>query len=55
LPAPYCTSGTEVFVGAGQSFLHKGLTRGTTYQYRLCAVDRTGNVSTGATRGAKAQ
>ncbi len=54
-PAKYCTNGTQVFVGTGQSFHHQGLTSGTTYHYRLCAVDRAGNVSTGAARSAKAQ
>ena len=54
-PAESCTSGTQLFVGTGQSFHHQGLTSRTTYYYRLCAVDRAGNVSSGATRNARTQ
>jgi hypothetical protein len=51
-PAARCTSGTTLLSGAGQSFLHTGLVSGTTYHYRVCAIDRAGNVSTGPARTA---
>src|SRR5205814_4215158 len=38
-----CASGTQIFLGAAASFIHSGLTNGTTYFYRLCATDNAGN------------
>jgi len=54
-PATWCTSGTPIFVGAAAQFEHQNLVAGTRYFYRLCAVDRAGNVSTGATGTAVAR
>ncbi|MCK6548347.1 S8 family serine peptidase [Myxococcota bacterium] len=44
-----CDAGTELYAGTGTSYVHTGLTNGTTYGYRLCATDAAGNRSTGAT------
>jgi hypothetical protein len=44
-----CTAGTAIFTGAGTNFTQTGLTNGTTFGYRVCALDAVGNVSTGAT------
>src|SRR5262249_13417433 len=54
-PAPRCTTGSRLYVGNGQSFQHQGLTGAMTYYYRVCAVDRAGSVSTGATGMATAE
>ena len=51
-PASSCTNGTQVSVGTGTSFIHTGLANGTTYAYRVCALDKAGNISTGATASA---
>jgi hypothetical protein len=47
-----CSSGTVIFTGIGTSFTHTGLTGGTTYFYRACALDKAGNISTGASASA---
>jgi photosystem II stability/assembly factor-like uncharacterized protein len=52
LPAS-CASGTLIYSGTDTSFVHTGLTKGITYSYRLCALDKTGNVSNGITASAK--
>jgi hypothetical protein len=44
-----CAGGTQIYSGSGISFLHTGLTNGTTYYYRVCATDHTGNTSVGPT------
>ena len=44
-----CSAGTLLAESAGPSWTHTGLTAGTTYRYRICAVDRAGNLSPGAT------
>jgi hypothetical protein len=41
--------------GSNDSFVHTGLTNGTTYSYSAFAVDATGNVATAATATAAAQ
>ena len=47
---PYsCSSGTSIYSGTDTSFIHTGRTNGTTYSYRVCAMDKAGNVSSGAT------
>jgi hypothetical protein len=47
-----CASGTPIYLGTGTTFTHTGLTNGTTYSYRVCAVDNAGNTSTGSTASA---
>jgi hypothetical protein len=47
-----CSTGTLLSESAGPSWTHSGLTNGTTYRYRVCAVDRAGNVAAGATASA---
>lgn len=54
-PGSTCSSGTEIFRGTATAFTHTDLATGTTYYYRVCAVDEAGNVSTGTTRSAIAQ
>jgi subtilisin family serine protease len=48
-----CASGTLAYEGANLSYTHAGLTNGTTYGYRLCAVDKAGNVAAGVTASAR--
>jgi len=47
-PAANCTNGTQIYLGAGTSKDHTGLTNGTTYYYRVCAYDAVNNISIGA-------
>jgi hypothetical protein len=47
--APSSCTGTALFVGTDHGFAHTGLVNGTHYNYRVCAVDAAGNMSTGAT------
>jgi hypothetical protein len=52
--APFnCLSGTTLYTGTDTTFLHTQLANGTTYSYRVCAIDKAGNMSAGATRSAK--
>ena len=48
-----CSSGTPIYTGTDLSYPHTGLTSGKTYYYRVCAIDKAGNMSTGATANAK--
>jgi len=50
-----CTSGTAVpgYDGTSTTYTHTGLINGTTYGYRVCAIDMAGNTSSGATATAK--
>ena len=48
-PAANCATGTVLAGGAANTFVHLGLSVGTTYYYRACASDNVGNVATGAT------
>ncbi|MEN9796784.1 MAG: hypothetical protein RL653_480 [Pseudomonadota bacterium] len=48
-----CAAGTLIYEGASLSHAHAGLTNGTTYGYRVCAVDKAGNVAAGAVASAK--
>ncbi|MBL8617924.1 MAG: fibronectin type III domain-containing protein [Deltaproteobacteria bacterium] len=48
-PPSSCTAGTEAWRGTGASTTVTGLTDGTTYAWRLCAIDGAGNISAGAT------
>ena len=54
-PAATCTSGTQLYQGTGTSYTHTGLTSGTPYYYRVCATDKAGNISAGATVSATPQ
>ncbi len=44
-----CSRGTVIYAGPDTSYPHAGLINGTTYGYRICAIDKAGNISTGAT------
>jgi PKD repeat protein len=44
---PSCAA-TPLYSGTGNSYTQSGITLGTTYYYRVCAVDNVGNVSSGA-------
>jgi hypothetical protein len=48
-----CTSGTEAWRGSASSATVTGLADGTTYSWRLCAIDGAGNVSAGVTTTAR--
>jgi hypothetical protein len=48
-PLYSCSSGTVIYTGTDTSFIHTGRTNGTTYSYRVCAIDKAGNISSGAT------
>jgi hypothetical protein len=42
-----CNAGVMIYLSNGTSFVHSQLTNGTTYYYRVCAVDNAGNLSLG--------
>ena len=44
-----CAVGTTVYSGTNTSFVHYGLTNGNLYYYRVCAIDKANNISSGAT------
>ena len=48
-----CSAGTVIYSGTDTSYIHTDLTNGTKYGYRVCAIDKAGNISTGATANAK--
>ena len=49
-PSIDCSDGTEIpAVTTGQSYTHTGLTDGSTYNYRVCAIDAVNNISSGLT------
>lgn len=48
-----CASGTLLYSGSASSVAHTGLANGTTYGYRVCALDVAGNTSTGTIASAK--
>jgi hypothetical protein len=48
-----CSTGTMIYAGSDTSYIHTGLTNGTKYGYRVCAIDKAGNISTGATASTK--
>ena len=50
-----CASGTQLYLGTAITFTHTSLSNGTTYFYRLCATDKVGNASSGATASATPQ
>lgn len=45
--APTCSASTAIYAGTDLSYSDTGLTDGTTYAWRVCAVDNAGNISTG--------
>jgi hypothetical protein len=52
-PASKCSTGTLVYEGTNATFTAAGLPAATSYAYRLCPVDKLGNVGAGATAVAK--
>lgn len=42
-----CSVGTTVYEGPALTFTQSGLANGATMAYRVCAIDRAGNVATG--------
>jgi hypothetical protein len=50
---PSCTAGTNVYTGTDLAFSHSGLQNNVVYAYRLCPIDRAGNVGIGTTATAK--
>ncbi|MFO0727504.1 MAG: S8 family serine peptidase [Myxococcota bacterium] len=50
--APSNCNSHVVYNGTNTSFTHTGLTGGSAYSYRVCAVDNAGNTSAGVTRTA---
>ncbi len=52
-PPPNCNGGMQIYYGPGNSYIQPGLLSGTIYYYRLCAIDKAGNISSGATSAAK--
>ncbi|HNC96896.1 MAG TPA: fibronectin type III domain-containing protein, partial [Myxococcota bacterium] len=45
--APACATTSAIYAGSNLSYSDTGLTDGTTYAWRVCAVDNAGNISTG--------
>jgi len=48
-----CAVGTTGYQGSDTAWVHKGLSNGKTYYYRVCASDGAGNSSTGASASAR--
>jgi hypothetical protein len=48
-----CSTGTMIYSGTDISYIHTGLTNGIKYGYRVCAIDKAGKISKGATASAK--
>jgi hypothetical protein len=44
-----CAAGAVAFEGNALTFTHSGLSNQTSYGYRVCAIDRVGNVGVGVT------
>jgi len=51
--APSCESGTEIYYGPALNYPHTGLQNGTSYGYRVCPVDRAGNMGAGVSATAQ--
>jgi hypothetical protein len=47
-----CTAGSVVYEGTAARATHRDAQVGTTYQYRVCAIDLVGNMGRGATASA---
>lgn len=54
LPAAACATGTVLYSGTATTFAHLMSPRAT-WSYRLCAIDKAGNTSTGTTKTVGAQ
>jgi predicted phage tail protein len=50
---PTPATGTLIYQGPATSFTHTTLGPGNNHYYRVCAVDKAGNISTGSTAYAK--
>jgi len=48
-----CAAGLTLYTGTDTMYSHIDLVAGTTYYYRICAIDGAGNMSTGATASAR--
>ncbi|MEW6419855.1 MAG: pre-peptidase C-terminal domain-containing protein [Nitrospirota bacterium] len=48
-----CSYGSQIYNGSDTTYTHTGLTNGKNYYYRVCAIDKTGNMSSGATISAR--
>jgi len=53
VPATACATGTVLYAGTATSFAH-AVTAKATWSYRLCAIDKAGNVAAGSTKTATA-
>ncbi|HBA89815.1 MAG TPA: hypothetical protein DCZ75_18045, partial [Geobacter sp.] len=47
--APADCSGAALYTGNGNAYFDTAVTNGTTYSYRVCALDEVGNLSAGVT------
>ena len=47
-----CNDGAQIYSGSGTSYTHSPLSNATTYYYRVCAIDSSGNMSSGAINNA---
>lgn len=50
-----CSGDTQIYSGSAAAYNHIGLTNGTKYYYRVCAIDNAGNISSGTVVTAIAQ
>jgi hypothetical protein len=48
-----CAVGTRLYAGTDARLAHSGLANGTTWSYRVCAVDAAGNTGAGVTATAR--
>lgn len=51
-PADRCTTGTQILYALTASMTHRSLVPGQTYYYRVCPIDRAGNIGAGAVTSA---
>jgi uncharacterized delta-60 repeat protein len=50
-----CSLGKQIYKGPDTTYTHSGLINGTVYYYRVCAIDKADNTSTGKIAKAKPQ
>lgn len=48
-----CLAGTTVYEGTALTTTHSGLTNGTVYSYRVCGIDKVGNLGAGVVASGK--